>query len=65
LSQAFAKTFGSVIGILGALANFVLVPVLAFYQLVHFHELRRDSKGSFRAGITTACRWSVRWTWRR
>jgi len=40
LSQAFAKTFGSVIGMLGAIANFVLVPVLAFYLLVHFHQIR-------------------------
>lgn len=40
LTQAFGKTFGSVIGILGALANFVLIPVLTFYQLVHFHQIR-------------------------
>jgi predicted PurR-regulated permease PerM len=40
LSQAFAKTFGSVIGILGAIANFILVPVLAFYLLLHFHQIR-------------------------
>jgi len=45
VSQAFAKTFGSVIGILGAIANFVLVPVLAFYQLVHFHQIRPRLEG--------------------
>jgi len=40
LSQALAATFGSVIGILGALANFILIPVLTFYQLLHFHKFR-------------------------
>jgi predicted PurR-regulated permease PerM len=45
LSQAFAKTFGSVIGMLGAIANFVLVPVLAFYQLVRFHQIRPRLEG--------------------
>ncbi len=39
LSQFAAKTFGGVIGIVGALANFILIPVIAFYLMRDYHAI--------------------------
>lgn len=39
LGQFMAKTFGGVIGLVGILANVILIPVIAFYLLRDFHAI--------------------------
>jgi len=39
LGQFVAKTFGGVIGLAGALANIILIPVIAFYLLRDYHAM--------------------------
>ena len=39
LGQFLAKTFGGVIGVAGAVANFILIPVIAFYLLRDYHAI--------------------------
>lgn len=39
LGQFMAKTFGGVIGLAGAVANLILIPVIAFYLLRDYHAI--------------------------
>jgi len=39
LGQFAAKTFGGVIGVAGAVANVILIPVIAFYLLRDYHAM--------------------------
>lgn len=39
LGQLVASTFGGFLGIVAAIANLILIPVLAFYLLVHYHRI--------------------------
>jgi len=39
LGQFVRKTFGGVIGLAGAVANFILIPVIAFYLLRDYHAM--------------------------